>query len=117
MVIVDALERAKPFDAVDVLNAFGDQTITLTVQPPRKSAWPKTAPTMSFRTAVGFIQPRIPDRTQDLGAAAPHHRIAHVSMTAIHDYSCFLNVADKVYYLSSDRRVGHRRGQETWMLY
>jgi len=25
MVIVDALERAKPFDAVDVLNAFADQ--------------------------------------------------------------------------------------------
>src|SRR5271167_549585 len=35
MVIVDALERAKPFDAVDVLNAFGDQTITFTVEPPR----------------------------------------------------------------------------------
>ena len=35
MVIVDALERAKPFNAVDVLNAFGDQTITFTVEPPR----------------------------------------------------------------------------------
>jgi hypothetical protein len=29
------LERAKPFDAVDVLNTFGDQTITFTVEPPR----------------------------------------------------------------------------------
>ena len=35
MVIVDALERAKPFDAVDVLNTFRDQTVSLTVQPTR----------------------------------------------------------------------------------
>ena len=34
LVIVDALERAKPFDAVDMLNTFGDQAITLTMQPP-----------------------------------------------------------------------------------
>ena len=35
MIIVDSLERAKPFDAVDVLNTFRDQTVPLAVQPTR----------------------------------------------------------------------------------
>jgi hypothetical protein len=35
LVIVNALERAKPFNAVDVLNALRDQTVTLTMPPTR----------------------------------------------------------------------------------